>query len=428
MFFTTSNFGNLIFTVELLVAEILFLYGAPKRKHKILRLICYPVLFLLIGYFFPLPIEVRYTDWFSVIRFLSLFFISTLCLFRIFNVPYSACLTLCGAGYAAQHFSYQAVQAIFETGLLSNCISNETTRTFTLEGIFFPIFYVILFFIFARPANKNRHYFAIDFRFDMVAFFILLICVGLSRLTRRNEDTKVVLSTAFYAMTCCLSALIIQFYLSKALQLSHEKVILEKMWEEDKKHYEFSKERMEQINIKAHDLKHKLLDLQAKLPQSEIDSMKKAIDEYDSHIKTGNDSLDVVLNEKMFICKKENISFTFLGDGKLLNKMNVFDIYSVFGNILDNSIEALKEIEDKDKKVISMNIEEKANMIFVIVKNYYKSNLCFVDGLPLTTKDNKFDNHGYGMKSIRKIANQYHGDISISANDDIFTLTFYIEK
>ena len=98
----------------------------------------------------------------------------------------------------------------------------------------------------------------------------------------------------------------------------------------------------------------------------------------------------------------------------------------MLGNALDNAIEAVKKVNDQNKKTISMTIEERGDMVFISLRNYLVGSLLMVDGLPQTSKKEEKGFHGYGVKSIRQIAMKYGGDITISQNDDIFTLTIYV--
>ena len=45
----------------------------------------------------------------------------------------------------------------------------------------------------------------------------------------------------------------------------------------------------------------------------------------------------------------------------------------------------------------------------------------FSDGLPMTTKQEKA-HHGFGVKSMRRITEKYDGDLSMNAEDGVFTL------
>ncbi|MDY6392415.1 MAG: ATP-binding protein, partial [Bacilli bacterium] len=236
------------------------------------------------------------------------------------------------------------------------------------------------------------------------------------------------ISSGLYAITCCVCALVIQFYLKKSLALSKEKQVIENLWDKDKKHYELSKENMEILNIKAHDLKHKLSLFGGKLPEEEIASMKQVIDAYDSHLKTGNDALDVILNEKNNNCLAKKIAFSFLGRGSLLDFMDIMDMYSLLGNALDNAIEAADQIEDPSKRVISMNLEEKGEAVFIVIRNYSSKQLTLVDGLPQSSKAYENGYHGYGIKSMKRLALKYDGDITFQQKEDVFTLTIFLSR
>ena len=420
------DYGLILFMGELLIGEQLFLYSCPKRKGFIWKAIIAVIILGLISYFYPMPEEIKYSWWYTLLRFLILFVLTVVANFFVYDISFSAALSLSGAGYAVQHLAYQATSAIAVTGMLSD--AGEHRRLF-MELIFFPFIYVAGYFIFARSAKKDNHYKNVDFRFDMLTLIILSICLGLSRLTRSDTDKMVILSTAFYSMTCCILALIMQFSLRRNLKLQEENSTIRRMWEEDKKHYEISKENMELISIKAHDLKHKILSYSQKLPQEELDDMKKTIDEYDTFYHTGNDAIDVILSEKGMRCEKEKIALTFLGDGKVLSFMDVMDIYSLVGNAVDNAIEALKGVTDVEKKTISINLENKGDITNLTIRNYFEGPLQLDDnGLPLTTKKEEAGYHGYGLKSMRKIAQKYNGNVNIRISGNIFVVNIYLMR
>lgn len=419
-----ARIGNLFFGIQLILGEGLFLYATPQRKLFPLRLSIAVVLFGLACYFYPFPSAYAYEIWFLIIRFLSIFLLTVLLALTCFDISASAALSLCGAGYAIQHIAYQLSNILYQT----HWFTNPNWGHLTAEAIVFPLIYVGAFFLFARSAAKTRHYDQIDYRFDLVAVAVLLICVVLSRWTRASTDVTVIISSGLYAITCCVCALVIQFYLKKSLALSKEKQVIENLWDKDKKHYELSKENMEILNIKTHDLKHKLSLFGGKLPEEEIASMKRVIDAYDSHLKTGNDALDVILNEKNNNCLAKKISFSFLGQGPLLDFMDIMDMYSLLGNALDNAIEAVDPIEDPAKRVISMNLEEKGDAVFIVIRNYSSKPLTLVDGMPQSSKAYESGYHGYGLKSMKRLAQKYDGDITFQQKEDVFTLTIFLNR
>jgi sensor histidine kinase regulating citrate/malate metabolism len=110
-----------------------------------------------------------------------------------------------------------------------------------------------------------------------------------------------------------------------------------------------------------------------------------------------------------------------MADGSGLDFMKLEDIYAVFGNALDNAITAVMKLEDPTKRIVSLKMITWNNMIVIQVQNYYKADLQFEQGLPLTTKADRME-HGYGMKSIRYIAEKYNGTITVNADGDVFHL------
>ena len=110
-----------------------------------------------------------------------------------------------------------------------------------------------------------------------------------------------------------------------------------------------------------------------------------------------------------------------MADASRLDFMKLEDIYAIFGNALDNAIEAVMDLEDVEKRIIGVKIITQNDLVAVQIQNYYEKELRFQDGIPVTTKRNKYD-HGFGMKSIRHIAEKYDGTITVQAKDHIFIL------
>ena len=184
--------------------------------------------------------------------------------------------------------------------------------------------------------------------------------------------------------------------------------------------YRASKENVELINIKCHDMKHQISMLGDRIDPAALKEIKDVIAIYDESIKTGNEVLDVFLAEKSLLCKKENIRLECDADGKSLEFMNPPDLYSLFGNALDNSIDAVRKLEDDDRAV-EVSVKRRMNMVAIHIENRYSGELRFDGELPVTTKnDDKY--HGYGMRSIRMIVDKYHGNMSIFASDGTFAL------
>ena len=193
--------------------------------------------------------------------------------------------------------------------------------------------------------------------------------------------------------------------------------------------YVQSKESIELINYKYHDLKHQIAVLRSEEdPQKReafLDEMEAEIRQYEAQNKTGNKVLDTVLTSKSLYCNKNGITFTCVADGTLLDFMDVMDICSIFGNALDNAIECEMKIQDKEKRLIHVTVSRQKAFLILKFENYCEEKLQYQDGnIATTKKDKKY--HGYGMKSIRYTVNKYGGAVTIDTKENWFDLKILI--
>ena len=97
------------------------------------------------------------------------------------------------------------------------------------------------------------------------------------------------------------------------------------------------------------------------------------------------------------------------------------DIGVVLGNAIDNAIEAVKECRSR-KRVIEISMGIKKEACVIVIKNPYENKVQKDNtGMLISTKKEKHK-HGYGIKSIMKIADKYQGEALVEEKDDIFSL------
>ena len=194
--------------------------------------------------------------------------------------------------------------------------------------------------------------------------------------------------------------------------------------------YRNYQESMEFIHIKYHDLKHQIAGLRIETDEEKrkkwLDAMEEEVSTFETMQRTGNQVLDTILAAKIFHCRKNDISITCVADGKLLDFMHVMDICSIFGNALDNAIEHVTLIPEKEKRLIHVTVASKKNFVLIKVENYcdtpvYKDDRALIK----TTKADK-DNHGFGLSSIRAAAEKYGGVVDFGQQNDWFYLTILI--
>ncbi len=257
----------------------------------------------------------------------------------------------------------------------------------------------------------------------------VLLVNGLVCVARVYEEESLALNIIL-KIFCILFGFIILFICAGILSQSKTKRdmnVLKHMWRQEQLQFEHAKASIDVINAKCHDLKHMFANLENKLNRSEIDELKEAVEFYDRNIKTGNKILDVILCEKSMICARDNIRLTCLADGKLLSFLSPAQTYSLFGNMLDNAIEAVRLLADENKRIISLTVREAGDNIEIESVNYCADGRDMTGTIPQTSKADR-NKHGYGIKSMKYITEQYGGTLSLHEHGGAFTLHIRIPK
>ena len=179
------------------------------------------------------------------------------------------------------------------------------------------------------------------------------------------------------------------------------------------------------INIKCHDIRHQIAALGEKGYRKELKQIGSLVNIYDTAARSENTALDVVLSNKSLACLNNGITFSCIADGRKLEFMADEDVYALFGNILDNAIEAVSLIADPERRVISLSVRMRAGCLIIEEENFFEGEIHFDDGLPVTSKEDK-NYHGFGMQSIRMLTERYEGDIQLESDQGIFKLSIML--
>ncbi len=422
------------FVIELLAAEGIFSFRLTRRSHFPLRMIVGASVVFVLSYFFPIAVhEAFYLSFmFFVIFAYTVFFAKFL-----FRETWLKIIFCCLAGYTVQHLAYQIYNlALTIMGVNKNnpmgAYGDQAVGIFPnafVAIIYFYVYIVVYFFSWFIFGKRIRDSEKLQIKSGFIFFFVVLILiidVILNAVIVYNvaaDGNKLYLIIAgVYNILCCVVVLILQFEVSLRYKLEETLTTVSFLRHQEKEHYKMSKETIELINLKCHDLKHQIRSIgsRSSINDESVKEITELISIYDTTVRTGNDALDIILSEKNLHCAKNNIRFSCIADGKRLDFMKEEDIYSLFGNLIDNAIEAVQSLED-GKRIIGLRIKAVGTMLSVNLHNYYEKELTFDDGIPQTTKSEK-EYHGYGLKSVRYVCEKYGGDLSINADNKVFTV------
>lgn len=223
-------------------------------------------------------------------------------------------------------------------------------------------------------------------------------------------------------------ALLMQEGLLHETDLTLKNEIIGQLLASEQKKQRMSAENIELINRKCHDLKHQLEGLRRMKSDEErnayIGQVEDAVLFYESAVKTGNETLDLILMEKQLYCKEHGITLTSVCDGEGLKMLDTMDLYALFGNALDNAIESVIG-EAPENRIVSFRAGTRGGFLSIHFENYLGHALTMRDGLPLTSKDD-LRYHGFGVLSIRHIVQKYGGTMSIRTDQNLFRLDILI--
>ena len=195
------------------------------------------------------------------------------------------------------------------------------------------------------------------------------------------------------------------------------------------KNYENMIQAQEKLRYVYHDLKNHMICMKSYDTKEEIisyiNNLEFQINDFENLRNTGNKTLDIILNDKIHLCKKYNIEFEDSINISKLNFIKENDICAIFANALDNAIEACININDEIEK----RIEVKATYIngFAVIKfiNTKINDIKFTgDRIKTSKEDNKI--HGIGLASIKYIVNKYDGEVIVDYSENEFILKIMI--
>lgn len=154
--------------------------------------------------------------------------------------------------------------------------------------------------------------------------------------------------------------------------------------------------------------------------------LREELKPYESQVETGNETLDVLLAEKRAECRERGVRPLFYVDARCLGFMSSFDLCAIFGNLLDNALEAAEKVADP-RREIQLDVRPTRGMAVVRCRNPYEGRLSPSDnGKGFATTKADREEHGYGLRSVEKTVESYGGSVSIDTADGMFTVTVVV--
>lgn len=428
-----------IFLAEILVAESLIIYHMKRRTGFKWRLAA--ALVFLLAFTFALPVPF-YNAIYSSALFMVIFLSTLLALKFCFEEPWGNIVYCSFFSYTEQHISYQLYNFFcLLAGLdASNGMYGETFVEMNgLQSLAFIVTHVVVYLagwamLRYRMERKNNGVFSLH-RIKSLVLSIVIVSVNviLNAFVVYDLPPDASLFTRsiiiVYNIFSCMLALFMQVAVLGKEEVESELKFVEDLWNKNKQIYELSKENIDFINMKCHDLRHRIRNARKRplIDENELREIEDAVDIYDGILQTGNEVLDVVLSEESIFCSRNDIRLICTIDGTHLNFMQPADLYAIFQNAIHNAIDAVMKFSDPERRVVRLNVRRIANMISIHMENDVQcgERIRFENGIPVTSQNDK-NLHGFGMRSIRASVERYSGCLCTEVKEGCFYLDIMI--
>ncbi len=400
------------YILQILLAELLFFKCYRRKKKFTVRIIIAISVYILLS----LVLTNLLNSVISGLTSITIFLISFGCFCFVFDNKIKDILFWCVGAQLIQNLSHNVENLIYLP--LSNCFSS--LGWFFLSVGVMLVVYSAAYFLIIKNTDTEKGVSLSGKGVFPIAVISAMFCYLVQFLLQVYKIDSLWV-TRLPLVFSDVIALTLQFGFLGYKNKVEENEYLEKFISQSDKYYQIVRENIDILNMKAHDLKHFINDFRASksLNDNDLKELQDAVEKYESSPKTGNKTLDMVLSEKSYLCRKKNIPLYIMAKDNPLDFIKVADMTSLFGNLLSNAIEYEETVKDEAKRFILLKISKKANIILVHMENFCDEKLVFKDGLPVSTKgDERF--HGFGLKSVSYITKKYDGNIRIHQENGLY--------
>jgi hypothetical protein len=283
------------------------------------------------------------------------------------------------------------------------------------------LFTVVL--IFEKVFNKNKEH-EINL-YQMVAIVFIpagsISIIVVLFLFGYTEVPTVIVSIVLLTIN------LIVFYLYDQLLKYYEDKIRNEVLDQQnsayKNQFEIIKRSQKNTDLLKHDMKNHIIaigNLVSKDSNEEVieylDTISSNIDLRDEYVNSGNKYVDSILNYKIKDAKTDGIDVDV--DIQIPEEFNIepFDISVILGNLLDNAVEAVRNIDDKK---IDIDMKMDKSVLFIKTSNHYTGKIKEHNHYIKSTKQ-ATEKHGLGLKSIENSIKKYNGIMDIDYSENMF--------
>lgn len=224
---------------------------------------------------------------------------------------------------------------------------------------------------------------------------------------------------SFFVVALCVLYIYVADSRNKLVEIN---ALNEECIEHQKNYYKNVMKKDEELRAFKHDVNKHINSLQVLYRENKYDEIGDYLDsisntlEVDYVYKTGNLIADYIINGKIKEIKEHcQLNIKIIGKFPPKVKMKNTEMCIILANVLDNAKEAI--IECEGEKYLQIEIRNYQEKIYITIKNSSPKRR-YKQGV--STKKDK-ESHGYGMRNVERIVEQYHGKLNAGWEKNVFT-------
>ncbi len=245
-------------------------------------------------------------------------------------------------------------------------------------------------------------------------------------------------AAAAFGGICMIFLNVLLFFLFDRIQSMYRKQLALTLFMEQSRAYENQMQMLqlseEWISALRHDMKNHFIALNQLAEENDCPSVQQYLHSLTSFAEpqktfaaTGNTVIDSLLNLKL--SEAAEYGAEIKTEFRILKEIPIEakDICILLGNLLDNSLRALKNCR-QEKKVLAVVMRQEPGKLFIRVENTYTEKIRRTGNVFKTTKRQKAG-HGIGLKNVQRAVDSYNGQMDIETGDHLFSvkLLLYLE-
>ena len=292
---------------------------------------------------------------------------------------------------------------------------------------FFAVIYLLIHLFKGKKLNQEQygHSEILLMLIPVSSIFIIftLLSIGETSAFAPPIDFLVTICAVFLLMVNLLVFGINQYNQKKSQEYADLQLLLQK--ESDSvEYYEMMLAQNENQSILIHDIKNHLQSIKLLNEKHDSDKINAYIQQLmessDLRETTNicdNEMLNAILCRYQRQCNDKHIHFhTDIRSGTV-QYIYQHDLTSLFCNLLENAMESAENIPDS---FIELTVQKKENSPFVVIiliNSCQNTPVYNQEGVPVSHKSDN-GRHGFGIKSIKKVVKQYHGNLQMYYDND----------